>query len=123
LRKRIAVAESICEELEANYVALRAHYILTTQTLQSAVERSDRTVQFLQSAVQAAAEIIALQRARLQMARDVAAALKFRTVAFLKQRAASTEEEGGAAAAAFETAAAADTNELMTIWNNLEEEI
>jgi hypothetical protein len=86
MMKRIQRAELVREELEQHYVALRAHYVVTTQELQQRAQESERTLEYLQSSVAATAALLGVQRARLQMTRDVAAAWRRR-----QQVAADTE--------------------------------
>ena len=91
-QKRIQRAEAVREELEQQYVALRAHYVVTTQELQSFSQESERTIETLQQCVSSTGTILGYQRAKLQMTRDVAAALQYRTNMILSR-------EYGAAAA------------------------
>jgi hypothetical protein len=78
LRKKIQRAELHREELEQQYVALRAHYVQTAQELREAHETRNECVSFLQEAVQQRATAVGLMRARLQMTRDVLATLQHR---------------------------------------------
>jgi hypothetical protein len=78
-QKRIQRAEAVREELEQHYVALRAHYVVTTQELQQLSQESERTIDYLQNVVSSTASVVGYQRARLQMTRDVATALRHRT--------------------------------------------
>jgi hypothetical protein len=84
--RRIQRAEAVREELETHYVALRAHYVVTTQELQQLQSDFERTVDFLQTTVASTAATVGYQRARLEMTRNVRAALQVRTAA-LQQRA------------------------------------
>jgi hypothetical protein len=79
--KRIQRAEAVREELETHYVALRAHYVVTTQELQQLQSDLERTVDFLQTTVASTAATVGYQRARLEMTRNVRAALSVRTAA------------------------------------------
>jgi hypothetical protein len=78
-QKRIQRAEAVREELEQQYVALRAHYVVTTQELQSFSQESEKTIETLQQCVASTATILGYQRAKLQMTREVAAAFQYRT--------------------------------------------
>ena len=78
-QKRIQRAEAVREELEQQYVALRAHYVVTTQELQSISQESEKTIETLQQSVASTATILGYHRAKLQMTRDVAAAFQYRT--------------------------------------------
>jgi hypothetical protein len=78
MMKRIQRAELVREELEQNYVALRAHYVVTTQELQQRAQESERTLEHLQSTVATTAALLGVQRARLQMTRDMAIVLRRR---------------------------------------------
>jgi hypothetical protein len=78
-QKRIQRAEAVREEFEQQYVALRAHYVLTTQELQTLSQESERTVETLQQSVSSTAALLGYHRARLQMTRDVVAAVQYRT--------------------------------------------
>lgn len=80
-RKRIARAECVREELEQQYVSLRAHYVLTTQQLQHTQQDSTKTLELLQSIVRSTATSLGWQRARLQMGRDILHALQVRIAA------------------------------------------
>ena len=77
-RKRMQRAEAVREELEQQYVALRAHYVRTTQQLQQVQDDSLQTIEFLQRTIQNVARAMGLQRVRLQIVRDVLAALRVR---------------------------------------------
>lgn len=115
LRKKIARAEFHREEAEQQYVALRAHYVQTSQELDQASKTSAAVLEFLQEAVQNRSTAVGLLRARLQMARDVLAALQRRGDA-LAQAAA----DGGAASA---PVSLTGVNELEDLWNQVEDEL
>lgn len=89
-QKRIQRAEAVREELEQQYVALRAHYVVTTQELQSFAQESERTIETLQQCVTSTANVLGYQRAKLQMTRDVAAAYQYRTSVILSREFGST---------------------------------
>lgn len=82
LRKRIARAEAVREELEQHYVTLRAHYVTATQDLQQTSTTVLQAGPLLQAAVGHTATTLGYQRARLEMTRNVAAALAARNAAF-----------------------------------------
>lgn len=73
-RKRIQRAEAIREELEQHYVSLRAHYVLTSQTLKHFPDRAAVLHQELQTKTQ----LVGLLRSRLQMGREILACLQAR---------------------------------------------
>lgn len=121
-RKRIQRAEGVREELEQHYVALRAHYVLTTQQLQQLQQESARRVQFLQEAAGTAGRALGLSRARLQMARDVRAALEYRK-GRLAALAAAAAGDGGGTTDPTVLAAGADSCPMVATWTQTEDEL
>ena len=103
-QKRIQRAEAVREELEQQYVALRAHYVVTTQELQSFAQESERTIETLQQSVTSTASVLGYQRAKLQMTRDAAAAFQYRTNMILSR------EYGSAATDAAPSSTTTTTN-------------
>ena len=86
LRKKIARAEMIREELEQQYDALCKHCAVTVHKLQSFSKHSAGTIRFLQGHVLQQSSLLAIQRARLQMVRDAMATIRVRDEAILEWR-------------------------------------
>jgi hypothetical protein len=152
-RLKIARAEAVREELEQQYVALRAHYVWTTQNLKTVAEHFDQEIRHWQTILQDKLDLVALQRVRVQMARDVVKALIYRREALLLTNteqpsqisdskmdetttttttttttaASSMQIEHSSATDITTTAFPADTDgsstPLTNIWNTVEEEV
>jgi len=78
LRKKIAAAEVLREQLEQEWVANQAHYVYVAAKLRDAQQKRKETIAFLQQAVKSKAAVTAQARLRLQMTRDVSNALQYR---------------------------------------------
>jgi len=112
LRKKISKAEQQREDLEQQYVALRAHYVQVSQELQSASKQS--TVDFLKRLLVQRSRVIGYLRARLQMTRDVLLCLYAR---------ASLLGDTTTSSATAATAPVPNDDELFKVWNQTEEDL
>lgn len=126
LRRKIARAECLREDLEQQYVALRAHYVQYSREVRQLADQVATRQEFLQGAVQERATTLGLMRARLQMTRDVLAALQRRTHV-LEQFQQQQLESGSSNVVPTSTnpAPSADKDQplLESLWNQVEEEL
>jgi hypothetical protein len=78
LRRKIARAEYMREDLEQQYVSLRAHYVQRSKEIRQLREHVLARQDFLRTCVRERAAMLGLMRSRLQITRDVLAALQRR---------------------------------------------
>eukprot|EP00591_Stephanopyxis_turris_P007549 CAMPEP_0195512066 /NCGR_PEP_ID=MMETSP0794_2-20130614/4165_1 /TAXON_ID=515487 /ORGANISM="Stephanopyxis turris, Strain CCMP 815" /LENGTH=1230 /DNA_ID=CAMNT_0040639787 /DNA_START=96 /DNA_END=3788 /DNA_ORIENTATION=+ len=78
LRQKIALLEHERENIEGQYVSLRAHYVRECQLLEHTKSDLGWTNEFLQELVKRRGKVLALRRVRCQIVRDVLACLKWR---------------------------------------------
>jgi len=100
LRQLIATQEKQREELEGQYVSLRAHYVRELQLLDAAKHENKATLEFLHQLCKKRGKVLALRRVRCQIARDVLACLQWRRMKIeesenIKQVEQMERKEGG----------------------------
>ncbi|GKY96614.1 hypothetical protein MPSEU_000621000 [Mayamaea pseudoterrestris] len=122
LRRKIHRAECLREDLEQQYVSLRAHFVHTSHVLQSQLKQRIDCVGLLQRTLVIRSRAVGLMRARLQMVRDVHALLMHRLKAIsLSNSDAMGTDVAAAAASANEVAAATADDALCMTWSEVEE--
>lgn len=110
LLKTISRAEDERAQLEQEYMALRAHFVYTSQALAKATEERDRSLKILQEACTRAGRNVGCLRARLQMCRDVLACLQHRNQ-LLGEEASKSDVT---------PVVTEEMEKLCSIWNELE---
>jgi hypothetical protein len=132
LRRKIARAEWMREDLEQRYVSLRAHYVQCSQEVKRVQQQIAGRQDFLRACVRDRAATLGLMRARLQMTRDVLASLQRRGHVLANANAdpsvtSAAAPPAASGAAVVDSNAGSSTNKdpllLDGLWNQVEEEL
>ncbi|GKY91448.1 hypothetical protein MPSEU_000117100 [Mayamaea pseudoterrestris] len=123
LRRKIHRAECLREDLEQQYISLRAHFVHISHVLQTQLEQRSDCVGLLQQTLTKCSRAVGLMRARLQMVRDVHALLthRLKAISSIGNSSAMDTDTATAAAASANEAAAITDNALYLAWNKVEE--
>jgi hypothetical protein len=129
LRRKIARAEWMREDLEQRYVSLRAHYVQCSQEVKRVQQQIAGRQDFLRACVKDRAATLGLMRARLQMTRDVLASLQRRGHVLAAANAdpsmalAPPPTPAASGSAADPANSSKDPLLLDSLWNQVEEEV
>jgi len=120
LRTKILHADFIREQMEQEYVALRAQFVDLAQRLKAQVEVSrTQVLPFLQQSLDARARAVGLLRARLQISRDVAGCLQRRNELLASGAPDSSQHDRATSSSAPST----KEDDLMDLLTRVEEEL
>jgi hypothetical protein len=132
LRKKISLSEFKREQLETEYLSLRAHYVHASQLV-----RKTRTYEFgrwklLREAMDRRAKVLGLMRVLVAMGRDVEAAIRHRGQLLASESGANTADKSGdvnMTAAESKPSEAQDskpnekTRSLYEMWTDIESQL
>ena len=110
-----------CEEsrqyLETEYLSLRAHYVYLLQNLKQTRHVVSGQTAFFQNLVQTKAKLLAIRRVQCAIARDIQSLL------LPNKHQPSNNSTSNISNSNSSTTNSADTEELLAVWNSLEQEL